>query len=114
MPADIIDFEEWKKSKEEDDIDIIQEELDILLSSMRPHIIPTIWGIPLYDKAKSDWHSFSHYYSPFSDMTAVHPGSTQDAAELLTRAMLMLDHAGRDDLADIVSSILNRLFTGEE
>ena len=115
MSADIIDFEEWKKSREEAmSVDEIQDELDELLSKFRPHFIPTVWGVPLYDKAKEDWHAFMHNHSPFSSPTFESPGSTQEAAELLTRAMLILDHAGHEDLADIVSSVINELFTGEE
>ena len=115
MSADIIDFEEWKKSRETpDDVEDIQDEFDELLSKFRPHIIPTVWGIPLYDKATSDWHSFINYQSPFSDDVAEHPGSHREAVELLTRGMLMLDHAGHEDLADIVSSVINKLLHGEE
>ena len=115
MSADIIDFEEWKKSREsEKDVDEMQDELDDLLSKIRPSIIPTVWGIPLYDKAKTDWHSFLSYSSPFSDSTYESPGGPQEAVELLTRAMLLLDHSGHEDLADIVSAVINELFAGEE
>lgn len=118
MSADIIDFEEWKNNKEKeesDELDMLQDDLDELLSKFKPIIIPKIWGVPLYDEYTSDLHNFTHtYQSPFSDLITEHPGSTHEATELLTRAMLILDSAGHEGLADTISSVLNELFRGEE
>jgi hypothetical protein len=110
--GDIINLEDYKDGvaqKElegiQDDLDVVKEEVERIFTDMGLDIVPTIWGVPMYDlqsETSYGWHpKFLNDDNP----------STSEMAECLTRAMLVLDQLGHDHLADSLSDVINKIFT---
>mgnify|MGYP003662257345 FL=1 len=89
----------------QEDLDVVKEEVERLFSDIGLDIIPTAWGVPMYDTQSESFHGWHPKF-----LNDAKP-STSERAESLTSAMLVLDQMGYCDLADKLSDVINKLFT---
>ena len=109
--GEIINLEDYKdcQAQEElediqDDLELVKEEVERLFADIGLNIVPSVWGVPMYDLQSESSYGWQPKFLNDSKP------STSEMAESLTRAMLVLDQLGCDHLADSISDVINKLF----